>query len=74
MDGLLNKWVSVLWAFHAAKSSDRVTRPAPGRAGPFRRVEELLAVRGITKKRLEKIRPLVTVKPPAPVKDSPSYG
>ena len=32
------------------------------KSGPFRRVEELLAVRGITKKRLEKIRPLVTVK------------
>ena len=31
------------------------------KSGPFRRVEELLAVRGITKKRLGKIRPLVTV-------------
>jgi competence protein ComEA len=32
------------------------------KSGPFRRVEDLLAVRGITKARLEKLRPLVTVK------------
>lgn len=34
--------------------------------GPFRRVEELLIVRGISRKKFEKIRPLVTVetKPP----------
>ncbi|HEX9760322.1 MAG TPA: helix-hairpin-helix domain-containing protein [Candidatus Acidoferrales bacterium] len=31
------------------------------KSGPFRRVEDLLAVRGITKRRLEKIRPFVTV-------------
>ena len=36
------------------------------KSGPFRRVEDLLAVRGITRRRLEKIRPLVTVVPPAP--------
>jgi len=35
------------------------------KGGPFRRMEDLLAVRGITKRRLEKIRPLVTVIPPA---------
>ena len=35
------------------------------KSGPFRRVEDLLAVRGITKRRLEKIRPYVTVTPPA---------
>lgn len=35
------------------------------KSGPIRRVEDLLAVRGITKRRLEKIRPLVTVTPPA---------
>ena len=35
------------------------------KSGPLRRVEDLLAVRGITKRRLEKIRPLVTVTPPA---------
>jgi competence protein ComEA len=34
------------------------------KSGPFKRVEELLAVPGITKRRLEKIRPLVIVKPP----------
>ena len=31
------------------------------KSGPFRRVEDLLAIRGITKKRLEKLRPYVTV-------------
>ncbi len=31
------------------------------KSGPFRRVEDLLAIRGITKKRLEGIRPYVTV-------------
>lgn len=33
------------------------------KSGPFRRVEDLLAIRGITKRRLEKLRPLVIVKP-----------
>ncbi|MCL6481150.1 MAG: helix-hairpin-helix domain-containing protein [Firmicutes bacterium] len=33
------------------------------KSGPFRRVEDLLAIRGITQKKLEKIAPLVTVKP-----------
>jgi competence ComEA-like helix-hairpin-helix protein len=44
------------------------------KSGPFRRVEDLLAIRGITKKKLEALRPLVTVKPPAdsrPEKISP---
>jgi competence protein ComEA len=36
------------------------------KSGPFRRVEDLLAIRGITKKKLEKIRPLVTVNPNSP--------
>ena len=31
------------------------------KSGPFRRVEDLLAIRGITKQRLAKIRPYVTV-------------
>ncbi len=31
------------------------------KSGPFRRVEDLLAVRGITRRRLEKLRPYVTV-------------
>jgi competence ComEA-like helix-hairpin-helix protein len=36
------------------------------KSGPFRRVEDLLAVRGFTKKRLEKIRPYITVVPRTP--------
>lgn len=35
------------------------------KSGPFRRVEDLLAIRGITKHRLEQLRPYVTVTPPA---------
>lgn len=31
------------------------------KSGPFRRVEELLAVPGVTKRRLEKIRPYVYI-------------
>lgn len=31
------------------------------KSGPFRRVEDLLAIRGITKQRLERIRPYVVV-------------
>ncbi len=39
------------------------------KSGPFHRVEDLLAIRGITKRRLEKLRPYVTVTPPTvPVK------
>ncbi|HXW17500.1 MAG TPA: helix-hairpin-helix domain-containing protein [Candidatus Acidoferrales bacterium] len=34
------------------------------KSGPFRRVEDLLAIRGITKQRLEKIRPYVVVTNP----------
>ena len=34
------------------------------KSGPFRRVEDLLVVRGITKRRLEKLRPFVIVQPP----------
>ena len=34
------------------------------KSGPFQRVEDLLAIRGITKKRLEKLRPYVFVAPP----------
>ncbi len=34
------------------------------KSGPFRRVEDLLAIRGITKQRLEKIRPYVLVSTP----------
>jgi competence ComEA-like helix-hairpin-helix protein len=35
------------------------------KSGPFRRVEDLLAIRGISKARLETLRPYVTVNPPA---------
>ncbi len=38
------------------------------KSGPFQRVEDLLAIRGITKKRLEKLRPYVTVGPVSPSK------
>jgi competence protein ComEA len=34
------------------------------KSGPFRRVEDLLAIRGMTKQRLEKIRPYVVVASP----------
>jgi competence ComEA-like helix-hairpin-helix protein len=40
------------------------------KTGPFRRVEDLLAIRGITKRKLEKLRPYVSVAPPAPAKKS----
>jgi len=33
------------------------------KSGPFRRVEDLLAIRGITKARLEKLRAYLTVMP-----------
>jgi competence ComEA-like helix-hairpin-helix protein len=36
------------------------------KSGRFRRVEDLLAVRGISTKRLEALRPYVTVSPPSP--------
>jgi len=35
-------------------------------SGRFRRVEDLLAIRGISTKRLEALRPYVTVSPPSP--------
>ena len=38
------------------------------RSGPFRRVEDLLAVRGISKRKLEKLRPYVRIAPPHPTK------
>jgi competence ComEA-like helix-hairpin-helix protein len=36
------------------------------KSGRFRRVEDLLAVRGISAKRLEALRPYVSVSPPPP--------
>ena len=43
------------------------------RSGPFQRVEDLLAIKGISKSKLEKLRPSVTVGPTAPKRhpDSP---
>jgi competence protein ComEA len=41
------------------------------KSGPFHRVEDLLAIRGITKKRLEKLRPYVIVVAPAPPPKKP---
>jgi len=35
-------------------------------SGPFRRVEDLLAIRGISQKKLAAIRPYVTVGKPSP--------
>jgi len=35
------------------------------KSGPFRRVEDLLAIRGITKRRLDKLRPYIFVPPAA---------
>ncbi len=35
------------------------------KSGPFRRVEELLAVRGITRRKLEKLRPYLILAPAA---------
>ena len=40
------------------------------KSGPFRRVEDLLAIRGITKQRLDKIRPYVIVNLPAKYSES----
>ena len=42
------------------------------RSGPFQRVEDLLAIKGISKSKLEKLRPYVTVGPTAPNRHSDS--
>jgi comEA protein len=34
------------------------------KSGPFQRVEDVLAIRGISKQALERMRPCLTVKPP----------
>ncbi len=41
-------------------------------SGPFQRVEDLLAIKGISKSKLEKLRPYVTVGPTAPSRRSDS--
>jgi competence protein ComEA len=38
------------------------------KSGPFRRVEDLLAIRGISPRKLEQLRPYVTVAPAKPAK------
>jgi competence protein ComEA len=40
------------------------------KSGPFRRVEDLLAIKGISKRKLEEMRPYVTVVPPAAKKSA----
>jgi competence ComEA-like helix-hairpin-helix protein len=40
------------------------------RSGPFQRIEDLLAIKGISKARLEKLRPYVTVGPAVPNRHS----
>ena len=35
------------------------------KSGPFQRIEDLLAIKGISKARLEKMRPYLTLSPPA---------
>jgi competence ComEA-like helix-hairpin-helix protein len=34
------------------------------KAGPFKRVEDLLVIRGISERKLKEIRPYITIKPP----------
>lgn len=41
------------------------------KSGPFRRVEDLLSVHGISEKRLQKLRPYVTVAPASSVSQKP---
>jgi competence ComEA-like helix-hairpin-helix protein len=42
------------------------------KSGRFRRVEDLLAIRGMSTKRLEALRPYITVSPPLPPPSPPS--
>lgn len=42
------------------------------KSGPFERVEDLLAIRGISARKLEQVRPYVTVSKSAPHKPSSS--
>ena len=45
------------------------------KSGPFRKVEDLLAVRGFTQKRLKTLRPYITVSPPPiPQGNKPQEG
>lgn len=38
------------------------------KSGPFERIEDLLAIRGITSRRLERLRPYLTLSKPTPPK------
>ena len=40
------------------------------KSGPFERLEDLLAIRGITSRKLERLRPYLTLSKPAPAKTS----
>jgi comEA protein len=40
------------------------------KSGPFQRVEDLLAIKGISKSKLEKLRPYITISPPKPKQQS----
>jgi len=44
------------------------------KSGPFRRIEDLLAIRGITKAKLEKLRPYVEIKRKEPKSASPGHS
>jgi competence protein ComEA len=41
------------------------------KSGPFRRVEDLLAIKGISQRKLDKMRPYLKVSPPPPPHKSP---
>jgi competence ComEA-like helix-hairpin-helix protein len=45
-----------------------------GISGPFERQEDLLAIRGISPRKLEQIRPYVNISKPAPRRPSSSRG
>ena len=40
------------------------------KSGPFERLEDLLAIRGITSRKLAQLRPYLTLSKPAPSKTS----
>jgi competence protein ComEA len=42
------------------------------KSGPFRRVEDILAIRGISKQALERTRPYLSVNPPKGNSKSPN--
>jgi competence ComEA-like helix-hairpin-helix protein len=44
------------------------------KSGPFERIEDLLAIRGISVRRLQQIRPYVNVSKPVPRRPSSSRG